>query len=51
MGLYKDGVLVEFFGHPAGTLRSLAVIALSTGAPVVPAAIPQRSMTASRNGF
>ncbi len=33
----KDGVLVEFFGHPAGTLRSLAVIALSTGAPVVPA--------------
>ncbi len=34
----KDGVLVEFFGHPAGTFRSLAVIALSTGAPVVPAA-------------
>ena len=24
----KDGVLVEFFGHPAGTFRSLAVIAL-----------------------
>jgi len=34
----KDGVMVEFFGHPAGTFRSLAVIALSTGAPVVPAA-------------
>jgi KDO2-lipid IV(A) lauroyltransferase len=34
----RDGVLVEFFGHPAGTFRSLAVIALSTGAPVVPAA-------------
>jgi len=33
----KDGILVEFFGHPAGTFRSLAVIALSTGAPVVPA--------------
>jgi KDO2-lipid IV(A) lauroyltransferase len=33
----KDGVQVEFFGHPAGTFRSLAVIALSTGAPVVPA--------------
>jgi KDO2-lipid IV(A) lauroyltransferase len=33
----KDGVLAEFFGHPAGTFRSLAVIALSTGAPVVPA--------------
>ncbi|HMO44585.1 MAG TPA: 4'-phosphopantetheinyl transferase superfamily protein [Rubrivivax sp.] len=34
----KDGVMVEFFGHPAGTFRSLAVIALATGAPVVPAA-------------
>jgi len=34
----KDGVLVDFFGHPAGTFRSLGVIALSTGAPVVPAA-------------
>ena len=34
----KDGVMVEFFGHPAGTFRSLAVIALTTGAPVVPAA-------------
>lgn len=33
----KEGVLVEFFGHPAGTFRSLAVIALTTGAPVVPA--------------
>lgn len=33
----KEGVLVEFFGHPAGTFRSLAVIALNTGAPVVPA--------------
>jgi KDO2-lipid IV(A) lauroyltransferase len=33
----KDGVMVEFFGYPAGTFRSLAVIALSTGAPVVPA--------------
>jgi KDO2-lipid IV(A) lauroyltransferase len=33
----KDGVLAEFFGQPAGTFRSLAVIALTTGAPVVPA--------------
>jgi KDO2-lipid IV(A) lauroyltransferase len=33
----KDGVMVEFFGHPAGTFRSVAVMALSTGAPVVPA--------------
>jgi KDO2-lipid IV(A) lauroyltransferase len=34
----KDGVEVEFFGRKASTLRSLAVIALATGAPVVPAA-------------
>ncbi len=34
----KDGVLVDFFGHPAGTFRSVAVVALATGAPVVPAA-------------
>ena len=29
---------VEFFGHKAKTFRSLATIALATGAPVVPAA-------------
>ena len=34
----RDGVVVEFFGHPAGTFRSLAIIAQATGAPVVPAA-------------
>jgi KDO2-lipid IV(A) lauroyltransferase len=34
----RDGIRVEFFGHPAGTFRSLATIALATGAPVVPAA-------------
>lgn len=33
-----DGIPVEFFGYPAGTFRSLAIIALATGAPVVPAA-------------
>ena len=33
----RDGIVVEFFGHPAGTFRSLAVIAQATGAPVVPA--------------
>jgi KDO2-lipid IV(A) lauroyltransferase len=33
-----DGLDVEFFGHRAGTFKSLAVIALATGAPVVPAA-------------
>lgn len=32
-----DGIPVEFFGHPAGTFKSLAILALSTGAPVVPA--------------
>jgi phosphopantetheine--protein transferase-like protein len=34
----RDGIQVEFFGHPAGTFRSLAIIAGATGAPVVPAA-------------
>ena len=33
-----DGIEVEFFGHAAGTFKSLAVIALATGAPVLPAA-------------
>ncbi len=34
----RDGVRVDFFGTPASTFRSLAIIALTTGAPVVPAA-------------
>lgn len=34
----RDGVEVDFFGHKAKTFRSLATIALATGAPVVPAA-------------
>ena len=33
-----DGIDVEFFGEPVGTFKSLAVIALATGAPVLPAA-------------
>lgn len=33
----KDGVVVDFFGRKAGTFKSLAVIARSTGSPVVPA--------------
>lgn len=33
-----DGIEVDFFGHPAWTLKSLAIIALATGAPVLPAA-------------
>ena len=34
----RDGIEVDFFGHPAGTFRSLALIACATGAPVVLAA-------------
>lgn len=33
----KDGIRAEFFGIPAGTYRSLALIARYTGVPVVPA--------------
>jgi KDO2-lipid IV(A) lauroyltransferase len=32
-----DGIAVDFFGHAAGTFRSLAIIALATAAPVIPA--------------
>lgn len=31
-----DGIAVDFFGHPAGTFKSPALLAMSTGAPVVP---------------
>ena len=34
----RDGIVVDFFGHPASTFRSLAILALATGAPVVPGA-------------
>ena len=34
----KDGIDVEFFGERVGTFRSLAVIALASGAVVLPAA-------------
>jgi KDO2-lipid IV(A) lauroyltransferase len=33
-----DGIEVDFFGYPAWTFKSLAIIALATGAPVLPAA-------------
>ena len=33
-----DGIDVEFFGQPVGTFKSLAILALATGAPVLPAA-------------
>ena len=32
-----DGIDVDFFGTPAWTFKSLAIIALATGAPVIPA--------------
>ncbi len=32
-----EGIPVEFFGHTAGTYKSMGVIALATGAPVIPA--------------
>ncbi len=32
-----DGIPVDFLGYPAGTFKSLAILALSTGAPVIPA--------------
>ena len=34
----RDAIRVDFFGHPAGTMRSLAVLALASGATVLPAA-------------
>ena len=33
-----EGIEIEFFGYAAGTYKSMALIALATGAPVVPAA-------------
>lgn len=33
----RDGVPADFLGSPANTFRSLPIIAMSTGAPVVPA--------------
>jgi KDO2-lipid IV(A) lauroyltransferase len=32
-----EGIPVDFLGHPASTFKSLAVLALNTGAPVIPA--------------
>jgi KDO2-lipid IV(A) lauroyltransferase len=33
----KDGIMVDFLGHPAKTFKSLAILALSTAVPVIPA--------------
>ena len=35
----REGVFVPFFGHSASTSKSLAVLALRTGSPIVPAFI------------
>jgi Kdo2-lipid IVA lauroyltransferase/acyltransferase len=32
----REGVFVNFFGHPASTSRSIALLAVRTGAPIVP---------------
>lgn len=33
----RDGIAVEFFGRKAGTFKSLALVARSSGSPVIPA--------------
>ena len=35
----REGVFVPFFGRPASTSKSIAVLALRTGTPIVPAFI------------
>jgi Kdo2-lipid IVA lauroyltransferase/acyltransferase len=39
----REGVFVPFFGRPASTSRSVAVLALRTGAPILPAFIRRES--------
>ncbi len=39
----RDGILVDFFGRPAGTFKSLALIASQSGAPVIPMASHRES--------
>jgi Kdo2-lipid IVA lauroyltransferase/acyltransferase len=39
----REGVFVPFFGHPASTSKSLAVLALRTGSPIVPAFIHRQA--------
>ncbi|HAJ27277.1 MAG TPA: hypothetical protein DCG53_08555, partial [Syntrophus sp. (in: bacteria)] len=37
----REGVFVDFFGRPACTAVGLAVLAMRTGAPVIPAFMPR----------
>ncbi len=39
----REGVFVPFFGEPASTSKSLALLALSSGAPVVPVFIQREA--------
>lgn len=39
----REGVFVPFFGEPASTSKSLALLALRTGAPVVPVFIERQA--------
>ena len=33
----REGIIVDFLGHPAGTFKSLALLAMANGTPVIPA--------------
>ena len=44
----REGVFVPFFGHPASTSKSMAVLALRTGTPIVPAFIRREDAGAHR---
>jgi KDO2-lipid IV(A) lauroyltransferase len=44
----REGVFVPFFGHPASTSKSLAVLALRTGSPIVPAFIHRQDASTHR---
>lgn len=42
---WYDGVFVDFFGHPACTNKGLALLAMKTGAPVVPGFLMREGRT------
>ena len=33
----REGIIVDFLGHPAGTFKSVALLAMANGTPVIPA--------------